>query len=261
MNLDSQVSAVVTGGASGLGEGTARALAARGVKVAILDRDVERARAVAGDIGGIAVEVDVTDAAAVAAALEEARGAHGQERITVNCAGIAWGAFTVRRDRETGEVYPHDPADFARVISINLIGTFIVASQSAAGMVAGEPVGEEGTRGVIIMTASVAGADGQIGQTAYGASKAGVMGLTLPMSRDLARDGVRVVSIMPGLFETPMFDKLPEKVQERLNATTVFPRRLGRPDDYAKLALHICENEMLNGECIRLDGAVRLPPM
>mgnify|MGYP001817719822 FL=1 len=155
---------------------------------------------------------------------------------------------------------PHDPDDFARVISINLIGTFTVASQSAAGMVSADPITEDGGRGVIIMTASVAGTDGQIGQAAYGASKAGVMGLTLPMARDLARDGVRIVSIMPGLFETPMYEKLPEKVQERLNATTVFPHRLGRPTDYANLALHICENEMLNAACIRLDGAVRLPP-
>jgi len=260
MILGERVSAVVTGGASGLGEGTARALAARGVKVAILDRDAERGRSVAGDIGGIAVEVDVTDADGVARALEQARAAHGQERITVNCAGIAWGAFTVQRERGTGLVRAHDPDDFARVISINLIGTFFVASRSAAGMVTTDPVTEDGGRGVIIMTASVAGADGQIGQAAYGASKAGVMGLTLPMARDLARDGIRVVSIMPGLFETPMFDKLPEKVQQRLNATTVFPGRLGRPDDYAALALHICENEMLNGACIRLDGAVRLPP-
>ena len=157
-------------------------------------------------------------------------------------------------------VFGDDPQDFARVISINLIGTFTVASQSAAGMVTADPITEDGGRGVIIMTASVAGSDGQIGQAAYGASKAGVMGLTLPMSRDLARDGVRVNTIMPGLFETPMYDKLPEKVQDRLNATTVFPGRLGRPTDYASLALHICENEMLNAASIRLDGAVRLPP-
>ena len=260
MKLTQEISAVVTGGASGLGEGTARALAGHGVRVAILDRDEERARLVASEIGGIAVATDVTDPQGVATALAQARAAHGQERITVNCAGIAWGAFTVRRDRDSGQMHAHDPGDFARVVSINLIGTFIVASQSAAGMVTADPISEDGGRGVIIMTASVAGADGQIGQAAYGASKAGVMGLTLPMARDLARDGVRVMTIMPGLFETPMFDKLPERVQERLNATTVFPKRLGRPDDYANLAVHICENEMLNAACIRLDGAVRLPP-
>ncbi len=260
MILNDELSAVITGGASGLGEATALALAARGVKIAILDRDADRARMVADEIGAVSVPVDVTDPAAVAAALGEARAANGQERITVNCAGIAWGAFTIRHDRETGKVLAHDPQDFARVISINLIGTFTVASQSAAGMVTADPITEDGGRGVVIMTASVAGSDGQIGQAAYGASKAGVMGLTLPVSRDLARDGVRVNTIMPGLFETPMYDKLPEKVQDRLNATTVFPGRLGQPADYANLALHICENEMLNAASIRLDGAVRLPP-
>ncbi len=260
MNLDNTISAVVTGGASGLGAETARALAERGVRVAIFDLDHTRGEAVAREVGGYFVKVDVTNAQAVAQAFSSARKQIGQERIAVNCAGIAYGAFTIRRDRKTDEIHSHSAEDFAKVISINLIGTFIVASQSAAGMAGLSPEGDDLERGVIIMTASVAGSDGQIGQAAYSASKAGVMGLTLPMSRDLARDGVRVVSIMPGLFETPMFDKLPEKVQARLNDTTVYPKRLGRPADYAKLAIHIAENSMLNGTCIRLDGAVRLPP-
>lgn len=259
MELGGGLSAVVSGGGSGLGAATARALAGRGVRVAVFDRDSERGQSVAEEIGGLFCAVDVTDENAIDAGLARAREAHGQERILVNCAGIVAGALTARRKRDTGEIVHHPLADFARVVNVNLAGTFNMAAKSAAGMIATDPVTADGGRGVIINTASVAGEDGQLGQAAYAASKAGVMGLTLPMARDLAREGIRVVSIMPGLFNTPMFDSLTDAVREALVANAPFPRRLGEPKEYAALAVHICENEMLNGTCIRLDGAVRLP--
>lgn len=246
--------AVVTGGASGLGESSARALAAAGVKVAIFDRDAERGTAVATDIGGLFVSVDVADSASVAAGLEAARSAHGQERVTVNCAGIAIASKTVGREGA------HDAAAFAKVISINLVGTFNVASQSAAGMLAAVPVGADNERGIIVNTASVAAFDGQIGQVAYGASKGGVAAMTLPMARDLSRDGVRVLAIAPGLFSTPMLQGMPQEVQDALAAQVPFPHRLGHSEEYASLVLHMVDNAMLNGEVIRLDGAIRMAP-
>jgi NAD(P)-dependent dehydrogenase (short-subunit alcohol dehydrogenase family) len=260
MILNNNVAAIVTGGASGLGEATARELARNGVRVAIFDLNGERGEAVAGEIGGLYCNVDVTDEASVDAGLDKARGAHGQERVLVNCAGIAIGAKTASRDRETGKTVPHSLEAFARVVKINLIGTFHMCSKSAAGMLTLDPVTADGGRGVIVNTASVAAQDGQIGQVAYSASKGGVAGMTLPMARDLSRDGIRVMTIMPGLFHTPMFDTLPEEVRQALGASVPFPSRLGKPEEYALLVRQICENDMLNGECIRLDGALRMAP-
>ncbi|MEM0945033.1 MAG: SDR family NAD(P)-dependent oxidoreductase [Pseudomonadota bacterium] len=254
MELSSDIAAVVTGGASGLGEAVARRLASHGVRVTIFDRAAEQGRAVAAELGGVFAQVDVSNPESVAAGLAEARAAHGQERLCVNCAGIAPAGKTV------GKGKAHDPEVFARVIGVNLIGTFMVGSQSAEGMVAAAPLDGDGQRGVIVNTASVAAWDGQMGQAAYAASKAGVAGLSLPMARDLARDGVRVVAIAPGLFGTPMLRGLPDEVQESLARQVPFPSRLGAPDEFAKLVQHIAENDMLNGETIRLDGAIRMAP-
>ena len=255
MKLNDKISAVVTGGGSGLGEGTARALAAKGVKIAIFDVNEEGGKKVADDIGGVFAKVDVSDSESVAAGLVIARAANGQESICVNCAGIAPAAKTVDRDGNA-----HDAALFAKVIGVNLIGTFNVASQCAAGMCAQDPITEDGERGVIINTASVAAFDGQIGQIAYGSSKAAVAGMTLPMARDLSRNGVRIMTIAPGIFGTPMVKGMPQEVQDALGAMVPFPSRLGQPEEYAHLALSICENPMLNGETIRLDGAIRMAP-
>lgn len=258
MQISSNTPAIVTGGASGLGEATARHLAAQGAKVTLFDLNAERGEAVAADIGGVFAAVDVSNPASVADGLLKARAAHGQERICINCAGIVVGRTTVSKNKETGVMQPHDAAAFARVININLIGTFNVASQSAAGMAAAAPVNDDGERGVIVMTSSVAAQDGQIGQAAYAASKAGVAGLALPMARDLARSGIRVMAIMPGLFHTPMFDTLTDEVRAALAASVPFPTRLGQGSEFARMAAHIIENAMLNGSAIRLDGAIRL---
>lgn len=258
MKLDSSIAAIVTGGASGLGEATARRLAASGVKVALFDMNAERGVKVAAEIGGLFVAVDVTSDESVAAGLATARAVHGQERICVNCAGIVIGRATVGKDKATGAMVAHDTASFAKVISVNLVGSFNVASKSAAGMAANDPVNADGERGVIVFTSSVAADDGQFGQAAYAASKAGIAGLTLPMARDLARNGIRVMAIKPGLFHTPMFDSLTDEVRASLAATVPFPSRLGSPAEYADLVAAICENAMLNGSSIRLDGAIRL---
>ena len=260
MKLESGMSAIVTGGASGLGEATARMLADQGVSVSIFDMNAERGEQVASETGGVFCAADVTDPASVDAALEKARSANGQERILVNCAGIAIGSKIASRDRETGQVKPHDFGAFTRVVTVNLIGTFHMCSRSAAGMMDLEPITEDGGRGVMVNTSSVAAQDGQIGQVAYSASKGGVAGMTLPMARDLSRDGIRVMAIMPGLFYTPMFDNLPPEMREALGNSVPFPTRLGKPEEYALMVRQICENDMLNGENIRLDGAVRLAP-
>jgi NAD(P)-dependent dehydrogenase (short-subunit alcohol dehydrogenase family) len=260
MQLGKGISAIVTGGASGLGAATARALADKGVKVAILDLSADAGESVAKEIGGLYAKCDVTSEAAVDEAISKVRQAHGQERILVNCAGIAIGKRIARRGKEANTTEAHDLASFSKVIHINLIGTFLMMSKSAAGMLSLEPVNDDGERGVIINTSSVAAQDGQMGQVAYAASKGGVAAMTLPVARDLSRDGIRVCAILPGLFHTPMFDGLPDDARRALAATVPFPSRLGKASEYAALACHICENAMLNGESIRLDGAVRLAP-
>ncbi len=259
MKLDGSIAAVVTGAASGLGEATARALAAQGVKVAVFDMNAQAGQAVASDIGGVFCEVDVTSDQAVDAGFAKARAAHGQERILVNCAGIAIGQKTVSRAKDTGEIRAHDMKAFEKVIAINLLGTFRCLSRSAAGMVTLEGL-EDGEKGVIVSTASVAAQDGQIGQAAYSASKGGVYSMTLPIARDLANEGVRVATILPGIMMTPMMAGMPENVQQSLAASVPFPKRLGKPEEYASLVLEICRNGYLNGECLRLDGAIRLAP-
>ena len=260
MQLSSDHSAIVTGGASGLGAATARALAQKGVRVTVLDVNEAQGAALALEIGGMFTRCDVTSEASIDAALAVARKAHGQERILVNCAGIAVGKRIARRVKETNAIEPHDLATFARVIQINLIGSFLMMAKSSAGMLTLEPIGADGERGVMISTASVAAEDGQTGQVAYAASKGGVQSMMLPVARDLSRDGIRVAAILPGLFETPMFDGLPDDAKRSLAATVPFPSRLGRPAEYAALAIHVCENVMINGAAIRLDGAIRLAP-
>lgn len=260
MKLDSSVSAVVTGGASGLGAAAARALAAQGVKVAIFDLNVEAGEAIAKEIGGVFCEVNVTDDASVDAGFAKARAANGQERVLVNCAGIAPAAKTVGKNRETGEPKAHDMALFERAIAINLVGTFRCISKSAAGMVTLDPVDAQGSRGAIVNTASVAAQDGQIGQAAYGASKGGVLAMTLPVARDLMNDGIRVNTILPGIFETPMMASMPQQVQDALASMVPFPKRLGKAEEYAKLALFMVEHDYINGESVRLDGAIRMGP-
>ena len=245
--------AIVTGGASGLGAATARRLAAAGARVAILDLNIEAGEALAKEIGGLAVECDVSSEASAVAALDAARDAHGPVHVLVNCAGIGQAMRIVGRDG------PHDLGLFTKTIQVNLIGTFNLLRLGAAEMT-GNPPGEDGERGVILMTASVAAFDGQIGQAAYSASKGGIVGLTLPAAREFARFGVRVATIAPGLFATPLFFSLPQEAQDSLAASVPFPQRFGDPDEYARLAMHIVENRMINGETIRLDGAIRMAP-
>ena len=243
------VNALVAGGASGLGAATARRLQAAGASVTIADLDPERGRALAGELGAAFVAADVTDAEQVAAAVEAA----SPVRISVCCAGIGWA------EKVAGGRGPHALEPFETVIRVNLIGTFNVLRLAAAAMLDNEPDGE-GERGVHISTASIAAYDGQIGQIAYSASKGGIVGLTLPAARDLAQSGVRVNAIAPGLFDTPLLAGLPEDTRAALGAQVPFPPRLGRPEEFAALAQHIVENPMLNGEVIRLDGALRMPP-
>jgi NAD(P)-dependent dehydrogenase (short-subunit alcohol dehydrogenase family) len=244
--------ALVAGGASGLGAATSRALAESGARVTIADLNEERGNALAEELGGAFVAADVTDADAVRAAVERAA-ADGGLRISVCCAGIGWAE---RLARSRG---PHDLEYFSNVVKVNLIGTFNVLRLAAAAMIANEPDGE-GERGVCVNTASVAAFDGQIGQVAYSASKGGIVGMTLPAARDMASKGVRVMTIAPGLFDTPLLAALPEAARESLGAGIPFPSRLGRPEEYAQLVLQIVANPMLNGETIRLDGALRMPP-
>jgi NAD(P)-dependent dehydrogenase (short-subunit alcohol dehydrogenase family) len=251
--------AVVTGAASGLGEATARALAARGARVAVFDRDTERGAKVASEIGGIFCEVDVTSDEKVAAAFAKAREAHGQERILVNCAGVATAAKTVARDKETKAAKAYPMQQFELTIQINLIGTFRCIANAAVGMVNLDPVAD-GEKGVIINTASVAAEDGQIGQVAYSASKGGVLAMALPIARDLMGEGVRVNTILPGVFKTPMVAMMPPNVQDALGAQVPFPKRLGQPEEYAALACFMIENGYMNAAAVRLDGGIRMAP-
>lgn len=257
MKLDSSIAAVVTGGASGLGEGSARALAATGVKVALFDMNAERGEQIAHEIGGVFCKVDVTSDADVEEGFVRARAAHGQERVLVNCAGIIAAAKTVSRKRDTGAITSFPLDLFERIVEVNLVGAFRCLTKSAAGMASLDPL-EEGERGVIVNTGSIAAVEGQIGQAAYAASKAGVVGLTLPVARDLAGEGIRINAILPGIFETPMIGGMPAEVQKNLAAGIPFPQRLGRPADFADLLLSICRSVYLNGEAIRLDGATRM---
>jgi NAD(P)-dependent dehydrogenase (short-subunit alcohol dehydrogenase family) len=255
MNIQGQA-ALVTGGGSGLGEAVARHLSALGAKVAVLDIHAANAARVAADIGGIACACDITDTASVTAALDAAEAAHGPARIVMNIAGIGTAKRVVQRDGS-----PAPLEDFERVVRINLIGTYNVIRLAAARIVQLDPVaGTDGERGVIVNTASVAAFDGQVGQEGYAASKAGVAGMTLPLARDLAQFGVRVCTIAPGLFATPLMSELPAEVQATLAASIPFPKRLGQPDEFAGLAAHIVSNGHLNGEVIRLDGALRMAP-
>ncbi len=253
MNIEGQA-ALVTGGASGLGAATARELARQGAKVAVLDRNAEGAKAVAAEIGGIGIGCDITDTASVTAALGAAREAHGVARLLLNVAGIGTAKRIVGKDGS-----PAPLEDFERVVRVNLIGTYNITRLAVAEMVKLDAL-EDGERGVIVNTASVAAFDGQVGQEAYSASKGGVVGMTLPLARDLAQFGVRVCTIAPGLFLTPLMAELPQAVQETLAASIPFPKRLGKPEEFAELAAGIIRNRSLNGETIRLDGALRLAP-
>lgn len=249
--------AIVTGGASGLGEATARALAAQGVRVALFDINAEKGTALAGELGGIFCPVNVTQEQSVDAGFTSARAAHGQERILVNCAGTGNAFKTAWRDKDTGDL-KHFPIDaFERIIQINLVGTFRCIAKSAVGMLGLEPL-EDNERGVIINTASIAAQDGQMGQAAYAASKAGIVGLTLPVARDLAASGIRVTTILPGIFDTPLMANAKPHVRAALAESVPFPKRLGDAAEYASLALEICRNRYLNGETIRLDGSLRM---
>ena len=254
MEINENTVAIVTGGASGLGAATATALAAKGVKISIFDMNRSLGETMAETLEGDFYKVDVSDAVAVAAAVKAVEDKHKGLRILVNCAGIGPPSKTVSR----GE--PHDPEIFAKVIGVNLIGSFNCASQAAAAMLRSDPVTQDGGRGVIINTASIAAYEGQIGQVAYAASKGGVVGMTLPMARDLSVNGVRVCTIAPGLFLTPLLESLPEEVRASLGQQVPFPARLGNPSEYGNLVCQIIDNDMLNGEVIRLDGAIRMAP-
>jgi NAD(P)-dependent dehydrogenase (short-subunit alcohol dehydrogenase family) len=259
MKLGSDIAAIVTGGASGLGAATARALAAKGVKVAIFDLQAEKGEAMAAEIGGVFCEVNVTSDESVDAGFAKARATHGQERILVNCAGTGNAIKTASRSKEDGSI-KHFPIDaFNWVIQINLIGTFRCIAKSAAGMLTLDPL-EDGERGAIVNTASVAAEDGQIGQAAYSASKGGVVGMTLPIARDLMNEGIRVNTILPGIFDTPLMNAAPQQVKDALAASVPFPKRLGNPHEYAQLALTMIECGYFNGEDVRLDGGIRMAP-
>jgi len=260
MKLDSSLIAIVTGGASGLGEATARGLAAKGVTVGIFDMNEERGKMVASEIGGTFAKVNVADNASVDAGFEAVRAANGQERIMVNCAGIGGAEKTVSRKRDTGAIVPHDVERYIRIININLIGSFLCASKSAAGMMTLDPTEPDGERGIIINTASVAAQDGQIGQVAYSSSKGGILAMALPMARDLAREGIRVNTILPGFYETPIYGQMNDNVKDALRAHVQFPNRFGDPAEYSQVVEFMCEHTYLNGEYIRTDAGARMPP-
>lgn len=259
MQLDHSVAAVVTGGASGLGAAMARRLASHGVKVAIFDFNEATGEALAKELGGVFCKVDVTSEEQVDAGFAKARQAHGQERVLVNCAGTGNAVKTASRDKTSGEIRHFPLANFDRIIQINLVGTFRCIAKSAAGMLTLETL-QDGERGAIVNTASVAAQDGQMGQAAYSASKAGVVGITLPIARDLMGEGIRVNTIMPGIFNTPLMQAAPDAVKDALAASVPFPKRLGAPDEFAQLAELMITNSYFNGESVRLDGAIRMAP-
>ncbi len=259
MKLDASISAIVTGGASGLGEATVRALRSHDVSVAIFDMNADKGAAVAKDTGATFISANVTDDASIDDALEQARSAQGQERILVNCAGTGNAFKTAGRNKESGEIKAFPLDQFEKIIQINLIGTFRCIAKSAAGMLT-LPVLPDGDRGAIVNTGSVAAQDGQIGQAAYAASKGGVVGMTLPVARDLSTEAIRVNTILPGLFNTPLLAGLPDNVKDALSATVLNPKRLGDPSEYASLALQMIQNGYFNGETVRLDGGIRMAP-
>ena len=258
MQLDNSITAIITGGASGLGAATARALASHGVKIGIFDMNEEKGEAMAKEIGGVFANVNVTSDEQVDAGFEKIRGALGQERILVNCAGVGNAIKTASRDKNTGEIKHFPLKNFEMIIQINLIGTFRCIAKSAAGMMTLDAI--DGESGAIVNTASVAAEDGQIGQAAYSASKGGVVGMTLPIARDLARENIRVNTILPGIFDTPLLAGAPENVRNALGAMVPNPPRLGNPVEYASLAVEMCRNAYFNGEDVRLDGAIRMAP-
>jgi NAD(P)-dependent dehydrogenase (short-subunit alcohol dehydrogenase family) len=258
MELNANISAVVTGGASGLGEATARKLAALGVKVGIIDMNEEKGQALAKELGGAFAKVNVTSDEEVARGFAELRAAIGQERLLINCAGIGDAVKTASRDRETGAINAHSMKRFQRVLDINLSGTFRCIAESAAGMMTLDPI--DGERGAMVNTASAAAEDGQVGQAAYAASKAGIVGMTLPIARDLSRELIRVNTILPGIFDTPLLASAPEPVRQALGAMVPHPARLGMPEEFASLAIEMCRNSYFNGEDVRLDGAIRMAP-
>ncbi len=263
MELDTSTSAIVTGGASGLGRASAETLAAKGVRVAIFDLNAQAGGEVAAAIGGTFHEVDILDEASVEAGFAAARAAHGQERVLVHCAMAAKGGKTVSRDKETGQLKRLSTEDYAFSAEGILVASYRIASIAALGMAGADPLDADGERGAIILTSSAAAQDGQIGQVAYGSLKAGVNGLVLPMARDLMDLGIRVNSIMPGIFATPpmlRFKDFNAKMWEALNASVPFPKRLGRPEEFASLVVEIASNSYLNAQAFRIDGAIRMPP-
>ncbi len=258
MKLDSSITAIITGGASGLGAATARALASHGVKIGIFDMNEEKGEAMAKEVGGTFANVNVTSDEQVDAGFEKIRGVLGQERILINCAGVGNAIKTASRDKNTGEIKHFPLKNFEMIVQINLIGTFRCIAKSAAGMLTLDAI--DGERGAIVNTASVAAEDGQIGQAAYSASKGGVVGMTLPIARDLSRENIRVNTILPGIFDTPLLAGAPENVRNALGAMVPNPARLGNPTEYASLAVEMCRNAYFNGEDVRLDGAIRMAP-
>ena len=259
MKLDSSISAVITGGASGLGAAAARRLASHGVKVALFDLNASQGELLASELGGVFCNVDVTSDAEVDAGFVKARAAHGQERVLINCAGTGNAFKTASRDKITGSVKHFPLIEFDRIVQINLLGTFRCVAKSAAGMLSLACLGD-GERGAIVNTASVAAEDGQIGQAAYAASKAGIVGMTLPIARDLMGEGIRINVILPGIFATPLLNGAPEKVKSALAASVPFPKRFGDPIEYAMLAEMMITNGYFNGASVRLDGAIRMAP-
>lgn len=261
MKLGPDISAIVTGGASGLGLATAKALIAEGVKVALFDKNAEVGPGVAAEIGATYVEVDVMDQASVDAGFVAARAANGQERILVNCAGGGFGGpnKTVARSREDGSIKPYPVENYQKTIELNLVGSFRCIVGAAAGMMTLDPL-SDGDRGAIVNTASVAAEDGQIGQVAYTSAKAGIVGMTLNVARDLSGEGIRCNTILPGIFDTPLLGRAKPQVKAALSAMVPFPKRLGLPEEYARLALEMLRNGYFNGEDVRLDGAIRMQP-
>jgi len=259
MKLDSSVAAVITGGASGLGAATARRLAGYGVKVALFDLNEELGEALAKELGGVFCKVDVTSDAQVEAGFDKARAANGQERVLVNCAGTGNAIKTASRNKATGVIQSYPMEDFERTIRINLLGTFRCIAKSAAGMLTLDPL-QDGERGAIVNTASVAAQDGQMGQAAYSASKAAIVGMTLPIARDLMSEGIRVNTILPGIFNTPLLAAAPDNVKAALAASVPFPKRLGEPPEFAVLVETMLTVGYFNGESVRLDGAIRMAP-